>query len=505
MTDTNDFFSAHKADILSIADQFWPDTVLTDTQMLALQQLFSNNDALVISGTGTGKSRIFQLFALVLSCKVLIICPLVSLINDQIRQAHETAIPAIHINNSVSIDDLPQSGPLLMFTTMESIVGKSMNMVKNILTYFKHDMLLIVADECHVCAYNPSSFRPEYQLVGRLRDHLPDIPLLALTATICPNDIDMLKQRLGFRQSGQVITGPIGRTNLHLQVSYRPSDQKIIEAAIQQVQSGSKGIVYVNTPYQCERLEKLFQDQNVDATIYHGKCDENKVNMDRWLAGQVKIIVATSAFGLGINCPDCRFVIHCGLPLSPVNYVQEVGRAGRDGLYSKCHLYVNLSDIILADAITAASTPGIIRQVLSLLLSGGCRNLKLNELLGGQLQHGGCNNMCDNCLGNGLCLHELQLVKARVKSLFVKLKQELFTANELVNIITKGVISNRLALSRPAIRSWIQTHGTDLKQHSVAAVELAVVMLYAEQVVAVVSGAAGDGKLHSYVTFNDTQ
>jgi ATP-dependent DNA helicase RecQ len=313
-----------------------------------IRSIMAGRNTLAIMPTGAGKSLCYQLPALHLAGTTVIVSPLISLMKDQVDKLDEAGLEVSQVNSALtereraqSLEQIRRKQSEFVFTTPERLTDQSF-----LDTLSKNRIDFVVVDEAHCISEWGHDFRPAFLALGAAVKALGSPPVLALTATATPEVVADIEKQLGVGQFRVINTG-IHRPNLCyevLRVTNELEKRQHLVRLFKEIEG--TGIIYAATVKTVEALMDFFKGSDFRVAKYHGKLGarERKENQDRFMDGELKAIIATNAFGMGIDKPDIRFVIHYQMPGSLEAYYQESGRAGRDGLPARAFLFYQLDD-----------------------------------------------------------------------------------------------------------------------------------------------------------------
>ena len=378
-----------------------------------IQNVLSGRDTFVIMPTGGGKSLCYQLPALMMEGTAIIISPLIALMKNQvdaIRGYSQGDEIAHFLNSSLTRtqikqveDSITQKHTKLLYVAPETLTkDENLEFLRGV------KVSLIAVDEAHCISEWGHDFRPEYRRIREMIDALGhSVPVMALTATATPKVQSDIVKTLDMKNHG-VFKSSFNRTNLFYEIRPKVNKAQTIKEIIQifRTQPGASGIVYVQSRKSTEELAQTLEVNGIKAAPYHAGLDgklRSKIQ-DDFLMQEIDVICATIAFGMGIDKPDVRFVIHYDIPKSIENYYQETGRAGRDGIEGRCVAFYSAKDIanlekFLRDKDAAERDMGahLLDEVVAFSETAACRRVFLLNYFGENFVEKDCHKMCDNC------------------------------------------------------------------------------------------------------------
>ena len=430
--------------LTEILEKYWGYHSFRPLQREAMEAVLSGRDTLLVLPTGGGKSLCFQAPAIASDGLAIVVSPLISLMKDQVDTLVGNGVAAACYNSSMPAEEksevargVREGKYRLLYVAPERLVGDGGDGFLNMLS--SRPVSFIAVDEAHCISQWGHDFRPEYRQLAKLRERWPDIGLHAYTATATARVRRDIVSQLGLRNAAELV-GSFDRPNL----VYRVLARSALKAQVLEVlerHRGQAGIIYCSSRKEVDALAQWLQDTGWRARPYHaGMADEDRHrNQDAFLNEEIDLIVATVAFGMGIDRSDVRFVIHAGAPQSLEHYQQESGRAGRDGLEAECVLIASGADFLkwrvmlekngeLSDA-----RRGLLRDMERYAASVGCRHKRLVSYFGETFTKDDCG-ACDYCLGELESVADSITVARKILSCVARVGQR-FGAAHVTNVL----------------------------------------------------------------------
>ena len=347
---------------LQILRDYWGFSDFRPLQQEVIESVGRGEDTLALMPTGGGKSITFQVPALATGGICIVITPLIALMKDQVEQLKQRNIRAVAIHSGLTRAEIIVSLDNCIYGDFKFLYVSPERLATELFRARIREMRvnLIAVDEAHCISQWGYDFRPSYLQISSLREILKGIPVLALTATATPEVCNDIQERLGFKKRN-LLRKSFERKNLAYVVRRTEDKTGELMGIIRKLQGS--GIVYVRNRKKCREIAGMITESGISAEHYHAglKHDERDEKQRGWSANRFRIMVATNAFGMGIDKPDVRFVIHFDLPDAPEAYFQEAGRAGRDGKKAYAILLYSPPDSRLADRRIAVNFPDISR------------------------------------------------------------------------------------------------------------------------------------------------
>lgn len=394
----------------SLQEFFGFDSFKGDQEKI-IDNLIAGNDTFVIMPTGGGKSLCYQLPALMLNGTAIIISPLIALMKNQVDQirsfSHDTV--AHFMNSSLTKTEITQvkkdvtaGATKMLYIAPETLKkDETIDFLKSI------DISFVAVDEAHCISEWGHDFRPEYRRIKQMIKEIKDVPMMALTATATPKVQQDIIKNLQMSEA-TLYKSSFNRSNLYYEVRPKGKKADTLKEVVSFIKprKGKSGIIYCLSRKKVEEIAEVLKANGIKALPYHAGLDAKTraAHQDAFLMEECDVIVATIAFGMGIDKPDVRFVIHYDIPKSIEGYYQETGRGGRDGLEGDCLLMYNPADIDKLEKFLK-DKPVAEREIGSLLIfetqafaeTSSCRRKFLLHYFGEEFAEKECNKMCDNC------------------------------------------------------------------------------------------------------------
>lgn len=406
-----------------------------------IHHILDRHNTFVIMPTGAGKSLCYQLPAIVQDGTAIVISPLIALMKNQVDQMNAVGINARFLNSTLTKSENTRvkkdtiSGAVkLLYVAPESLTKE-----ENVEFLKQAKISFVAIDEAHCISEWGHDFRPEYRRIKDIIARLGDIPMIALTATATPKVQLDIQKNLSM-DSAKLFKSSFNRTNLYYEVRPKKNTKKQLIKFIKD-HKGESGIVYCLSRKKVEEVAEFLKVNDIKAAPYHAgmEAKERMKNQDAFLNEDVDVIVATIAFGMGIDKPDVRFVIHYDAPKSIEGYYQETGRAGRDGIDSNCLMFYSYNDILKLEkfnkdkAVTERENARfLLEEMASYAESAICRRKQLLHYFGEEYETDNCGQ-CDNCVHPKEQFEGKEIIQIVIEA--VKQTNERFDINHLAALV----------------------------------------------------------------------
>jgi ATP-dependent DNA helicase RecQ len=443
--------------------RYWGYSTFRPLQREAMEAVLAGRDSIVVMPTGGGKSLCFQAPALVKPGLAIVVSPLISLMKDQVDTLVGNGVAAALYNSSLSgeqkssvLRSMSEGKLRLLYVSPERLVGEGGDGFVSRLA--SCNVSFVAVDEAHCISQWGHDFRPEYRQLARLRDRLPGISLHAFTATATARVRQDIAAQLALDNPLEFI-GAFDRPNLVYRVLPRATLKKQLLEILAR-HHGEAGIIYCTSRKEVDALAEWLSASGMPALPYHaGLTDQERGrNQDAFLSERVDIVVATVAFGMGIDRSNVRFVVHAGAPRSLEHYQQEAGRAGRDGLEAECVLIASTADFMRWRLMLEQSgelndsTRHLMRQMEGYATGIRCRHRHLSEYFGDKYQPASCG-ACDVCLGELESAVDPVVVARKILSCVVRVGQR-FGATHVASVLRGHASEQVVARGHDALSTF---------------------------------------------------
>jgi ATP-dependent DNA helicase RecQ len=439
--------------LLAVLERYWGYTSFRPLQQDAMEAILAGRDSLVVLPTGGGKSLCFQAPALLTDGLAIVVSPLISLMKDQVDTLTGNGVPAASYHSALAADvrqtvasGIREGRYRLLYVAPERLVGEGSDGFLSLVD--RRPVSFVAIDEAHCISQWGHDFRPEYRQLADLRERWPDVSLHGYTATATARVRRDITTQLGLRQPVELV-GSFDRPNLVYRVLARATLKRQLQDILGR-HAKQAGIIYCQSRKNVDGLAAWLVENGVRAVPYHAGLgdDERHRNQDAFINEEIDVVVATVAFGMGIDRSDVRFVVHAGAPQSVEHYQQESGRAGRDGLEAECVLIASAADFLkwramfekngeLSDARRA-----LLRDIERYAASVGCRHKRLVSYFGETYAKDDCA-ACDFCLGELEAMPESVTIARKILSTVARVGQRFGVAH--VTNVLRGSATEQVA------------------------------------------------------------
>jgi len=428
----------------SVLERYWGYTEFKPLQHEAMEAILAKRDSVVVLPTGGGKSLCFQAPALILDGLAVVVSPLIALMKDQVDTLVGNGVPAAGYHSGMPAEErhrvaagLREGRYRLLYVAPERLVGEGSESFHALLG--RQQVSFVAIDEAHCISQWGHDFRPEYRQLRALRERWPDVSQHAFTATATARVRRDIVSQLGLRDPVELV-GSCDRPNLTFRVLARATLKRQVQDVLAR-HRGEAGIIYCQSRREVDALAAWLSESGMRALPYHAGLDDltRHRNQDAFLNEDVDVIVATVAFGMGIDRSDVRFVLHASAPQSLEHYQQEAGRAGRDGLEAECVLIYSGGDFMRWRAMFenngewSEAKRTLLRDMERYAASVGCRHKRLVTYFGEAYPKSDCG-ACDYCLGELEVVADSVTVARKILSAVARVGQR-FGAAHVTNIL----------------------------------------------------------------------
>lgn len=430
-----------------------------------ITSVLKGRDTLAVMPTGGGKSLCYQLPALILKGITVVVSPLISLMQDQVSSLKTTGIQSAFLNSTLSWEDYRKatdeikSGQIkIVYVSPE---GLATSKIRELLSSPELQISCITIDEAHCVSQWGHDFRPDYLEISSIRHLFPDAVMLALTATATEHVRQDICKNLGMKNP-KVFISSFNRENIYLEVQPKRGAMETVINYIRK-HAGDSGIIYCNSRKQVEEIAQTLDEKGYSALPYHaGLSDEIRAkNQDMFIKDEVQIIVATIAFGMGINKPNVRYVINYDLPKSIEEYYQEIGRAGRDGLPSSALMLYSPGDIhkikyFIDDSADPQKAELLLQGMIHYATSRTCRRKALLAYFGEAYEKSADipdNCCCDICSSPGAELKDVTIPAQKFLCCIIRTNQR-FGAGYVTDILLGSKAQRIIDNGHTKISTW---------------------------------------------------
>jgi ATP-dependent DNA helicase RecQ len=456
-------------------------------QEIIIQNILLGKNTFVIMPTGAGKSLCYQLPALVTEGMTIVISPLIALMKNQVDQLTAFGINAQFLNSTLTKAEMTRvkSDALDGSLKLLYIAPESLTKEDNLDFLKKVKISFVAIDEAHCISEWGHDFRPEYRRIYGIIENIGNLPIIALTATATPKVQQDIRKNLQMEEA-ETFKSSFNRKNLYYEIRPKRDTKKQLIKYVRQ-NKGKSGIVYCLSRKTVEEIAELLTVNDVKALPYHAGLDSNTrmANQDAFLNEEADVIVATIAFGMGIDKPDVRFVIHYDVPKSLEGYYQETGRAGRDGLEGNCLMFYSYEDIQKLEKFNKDKTVTerdnarhLLNEMVAYATLGSCRRRQLLSYFGENMEKD-CG-FCDNCL------HPTEKTKVQEEAILilraVLLTEQRFDGEHITDLLT--ATDNQYVRSYEHDQLDVFGKGAELqesREYWISAIRQLVVLNYLEK------------------------